>query len=138
MPSPSRFSLATLFCMVTGVAVVLGLAPRPMVGFYALLGFFFVATLLARFGPTPSRRFWFWFAICGWLYVLLSIPLLESVESSAGWALCRGWLEASGIGGEAWSPRHYLMVVHFITSAAIALIGAVLAQVFYQKSPKTT
>src|SRR5688500_497569 len=76
-----RFSLGTFFLGVTGAAILCAVLPYPNVAFYSLLALFFLAAVVARFGPLNGRQFWFWFSLCGWAYILLGSFVLEAVEA---------------------------------------------------------
>ena len=122
-----RFSLRTLLLTVSGIAVICAVLPYPGMAFYSLIAFFILAAVLARFGPPHSKRFWFWFALCGWVYLLLSVSLLESFESSAQWDSAREWIRKCNLGPSQWAPQHYLLFAHFLVGVCAALLGAILA-----------
>lgn len=121
-----QFSLATLLLSTSGIAVVCAVLPYPYAAFYALVAFFFLAAVLARFGPADARGFWFWFSLCGWIYVVLGASLLEAVETTAFWHWTRDWLLVNSPAPYNWTPEHYLILAHAFLAIGIALIGAIL------------
>ena len=122
-----RFSLSALFVSVTAVAIICAVLPYPYVAFYSLLSWFFLASIAARFGPVGKRTFWFWFALYGWSYILLSTPFLEAVDSSATWDRVHQWLDRYDLGLHHWSVSHYVLFAQFTIGMCVALTGASVA-----------
>ena len=122
-----RFSLAALLLGVSGVAVVCVVLPYPYVAFYSLLTLFFLAAIVARFGPSYATRLWFWFSLWGWTYILLGSSLGELVESSAQWTYLREWLVEHKPVPLHWTPEHYFQLGHFTLAASVAFAGASLS-----------
>ena len=122
-----QFSLASLFIGTLSVAVICAALPYPHAMFYAVLAFFFFAAILARFGPTGARAFWFWFSLCGWIYVVSGISLLDAVERAAWWGSIRDWLQNNSPVSYSWAPEHYLLFAHSICAMGVAFAGATVA-----------
>ncbi len=118
-----RFSLAALLLSVSGVAVACAVLPYPRAAFYSLLTFFFLTAIIARFGPPNAQRFWFWFALFGWGYIVLSMSILEVVESSSRWHHLSEWLVKHHLGPPHWTPEHYFLFAHFTLGACVAFVG---------------
>ena len=108
-----QFSLASLLLTMLAVAVACAVFPYPRTAFYTLLALLCLAAVLARFGPTRARAFWFWFSLCGWSYVVLGVSLLEAVEGTTFWHSTRDWLQKKSPGPDDWTPEHYLTFCAF-------------------------
>jgi len=122
-----QFSLASLLLTMLAVAVACAVFPYPRTAFYTLLAFLCLAAVLARFGPTRARAFWFWFSLCGWSYVVLGASLLEAVEATTFWRGTRDWLQEKSPARYDWTPEHYLIFAHSLFTICVALTGACLA-----------
>jgi hypothetical protein len=122
-----QFSLASLLLTMLAVAVACAVFPYPRTAFYTLLAFLCLAAVLARFGPTRARAFWFWFSLCGWSYVVLGVSLLEAVEGTTFWHSTRDWLQKKSPAPDDWTPEHYLIFAHSLFAICVALTGAALA-----------
>ena len=121
-----RFSLSSLMMTVFVVAVVLAVVPYPVVSFYLILFVLFLAAVFHRVGPVNQRSFWFFFAIFGWLYVILGISFVEVVESSPQWFELRSWIMDQGWSSWGWAPKHYLLAAHGLIALLIAFSGAMI------------
>ena len=121
-----RFSLGTLLLGMFGAAAVCALLPYPATAFGCLLVLLLLAAVLARFGPAGARRFWFWFALFGWLYVVLGTTLIEIVERSGLSAQVWQGLANQGAIPPDWTREHLVMCAHFLLGVCVAFFAATL------------
>jgi len=121
-----QFSLASLLLCMSAVAVACAVVPHPYAAFYTLCAILCLAAVLARFGPTGTRAFWFWFSLWGWAWVLVGTPLLEVVDASAFWHSARDWLRNERPAPYNWTPEQYLVLAHSLVTIGLALLGAIL------------
>lgn len=127
MKQPWQFSLASLLLTMLAASVACAVFPYPRTAFYTLLAVLCLTAVLARFGPTRARVFWFWFSVCGWSYVALGVSLLEAVEGTTFWHSTRAWLQKNSPAPYDWTPEHCLIFAYYHFAICVAFTGAALA-----------